>query len=157
MLSAVHADRARVAELAAAIPMLERSLSALRDEKTRLQARLDAVKYPVLTLPNEIVSEIFFHFLPVYPLCPPFVGTLSPTTLTHICRRWREIALAASVLWSALSFSGRKLPEHVGPRCEPTLLRELRISEIRMRRSMSRPLSIAIDDHLLSSWSLRPP
>ncbi|KAJ7648659.1 hypothetical protein DFH06DRAFT_1476158 [Mycena polygramma] len=146
MLSPVHGDRARVAELAAEIPMLERSLSALRDEKMRVQARLDAVKYPVLTLPNEIVSEIFFHFLPVYPLYPPFVGILSPTTLTHICRRWREIALATPILWSIMFFSGRKLPEHVGPRCEPALVRELRISDIWMRRSLPRPLSIAIDD-----------
>ncbi|KAJ7931906.1 hypothetical protein B0H13DRAFT_1593795, partial [Mycena leptocephala] len=55
-------------------------------------------------LPNEIVAEIFIHFLPVYPLCPPSSGILSPTVLTHICRKWREIALGIPALWQALRF-----------------------------------------------------
>ncbi|KAJ6504124.1 hypothetical protein C8R47DRAFT_177927 [Mycena vitilis] len=56
------------------------------------------------TLPNEITSEIFLHFLPVYPRCPPLTGNLSPTCLTHICRRWREIALTTPALWRAMPF-----------------------------------------------------
>ncbi|KAJ7436699.1 hypothetical protein FB451DRAFT_1307044 [Mycena latifolia] len=69
----------------------------------RTQERLDSYAYPVLTLPNETVSEIFVRFLPVYPLCPPQTGLLSPTVLTHICRKWREIALATPALWRAIS------------------------------------------------------
>ncbi|KAJ7641164.1 hypothetical protein FB45DRAFT_712335, partial [Roridomyces roridus] len=57
---------------------------------------------PVLTLPNEITSEIFVHFLPPYPVCPPMTGLDSPTSLTHICRQWREIALATPKLWRAI-------------------------------------------------------
>ncbi|KAJ7107175.1 hypothetical protein C8R43DRAFT_1114284 [Mycena crocata] len=60
--------------------------------------------YPVLTLPNEITSEIFIHFLPTYPLCPPPTGLLSPTLLTHICSRWRQIALSTPALWRAFSW-----------------------------------------------------
>jgi hypothetical protein len=59
--------------------------------------------HPILTLPNEIVSEIFVHFLPVYPKCPPPTGLLSPYLLCHICRRWRDIALATPALWRAIS------------------------------------------------------
>jgi hypothetical protein len=33
------------------------------------------------------VSEIFIHTLPVHPRCPPLTGILSPTNLTHICRK----------------------------------------------------------------------
>ncbi|KAJ7727232.1 hypothetical protein B0H16DRAFT_259365 [Mycena metata] len=58
---------------------------------------------PVLTLPTEIVVEIFIHFLPVYPRCPPLGGLKSPTILTQICRDWREIALATCRLWRAMS------------------------------------------------------
>ncbi|KAJ7882301.1 hypothetical protein B0H13DRAFT_1629544, partial [Mycena leptocephala] len=99
MLSALAADRARVADIEARILELERSLAALRLQKTVVQERLDSYKYPVLRLPNEIVSEIFTHFLPIYPLCPPVAGLLSPTVLTHICRKWREIALTTPDLW----------------------------------------------------------
>ncbi|KAJ6478073.1 hypothetical protein C8R47DRAFT_1051312 [Mycena vitilis] len=141
MISPVDADRARVVELAAEITMLELSLSALRDERMRVQARLDAVKYPVLTLPNEIVSEIFVHFLPFYPLCPPFVGMLSPTILTQICRRWREIALATPDLWRAMAFLGRKA----------IIDRHLQISTMWLKRSRNRPLSIIIHDRC---WSI---
>ncbi|KAJ7871612.1 hypothetical protein B0H13DRAFT_2554411 [Mycena leptocephala] len=84
MLSGLEADRTRIADLDAQISDLERSLSALREEKNLAQERLDSYKYPVLTLPNEIVSNIFVHFLPAYPEYPPLAGLLSPTLLTHI-------------------------------------------------------------------------
>jgi len=105
MLSALAADRARVADFDTQILVLERALSALRVERAIAQSRLDSYKYPVLTLPTEIVAEIFVQFLPVYPLCPPSTGLLSPTLLTQICGRWREIALETPMLWRAISLS----------------------------------------------------
>ncbi|KAJ7020265.1 hypothetical protein C8F04DRAFT_304434 [Mycena alexandri] len=80
----------------------ERSFLALQNHQTLIQQPPDSYKYPVLTLPNEIICEIFLQFLPVYPECPPWVGTLSPTSLTHICRQWRDIALATPTLWRAM-------------------------------------------------------
>ncbi|KAJ7620629.1 hypothetical protein DFH06DRAFT_1233748 [Mycena polygramma] len=145
MLSPVHADRARVAELAAEITLLELCPSESRNENIRVQARLDAVKYPVLTLPTEIVAEIFLHFLPVYPLCPPLAGIFSPTILTYICRHWREIALSTPILWRAMAFFGdTKLPLTSRSDFDNTLARELQISDIWLRRSRHYPLSIAL-------------
>jgi len=110
MLDALAADRARVTALEAQIMDLERSLAALQLERTLVQERLDSYKYPVLTLPNEIVSEIFIHFLPIYPICPPLGGLFSPTTLTQICRKWREIAQTTPALWKAISLSFNGIP-----------------------------------------------
>ncbi|KAJ7038891.1 hypothetical protein C8F04DRAFT_331292 [Mycena alexandri] len=104
MSSILEAERIRVAEWDAQIMDLERALSAARAQRALIQKRLDSYKYPVLTLPTEMVSEIFVHFLPVYPECPPFDGILSPTNLTHICRKWREVALATPRLWRAIRF-----------------------------------------------------
>ncbi|KAJ6481831.1 hypothetical protein C8R45DRAFT_313124 [Mycena sanguinolenta] len=127
MLGHLEADRARVAELEARILDLRHSIAELRAEKVIAQERLDArvaecsiaelrtekaiaqhcldsYKYPVLTLPDEIISEIFLHFLPSYPICPPFVGPLSPISLTHICHRWRAVALATPTFWKAIEF-----------------------------------------------------
>ncbi|KAJ6481851.1 hypothetical protein C8R45DRAFT_313452 [Mycena sanguinolenta] len=127
MLGHLEADRARVAELEARIFALERSIAELRaensiaqerldprvaecsiaelrTEKAIAQQRLDSYKYPVLTLPDEIMSEISVRFLPSYPICPPFVGPLSPISLTHICHRWRAVALATPTLWKAIEF-----------------------------------------------------
>ncbi|KAJ7903857.1 hypothetical protein B0H13DRAFT_751156 [Mycena leptocephala] len=102
MLATLEADRTRLANIEAKIQDIKRSLDALCAEKTLVQSQLNSYKYPVLTLPNEIVSEIFVHFLPTYPQCPPLTGILSPTSLTHICRKWREVALTTPALWRAI-------------------------------------------------------
>jgi hypothetical protein len=135
MLDALKADRSRLVDLAAQILDLERSLSALRVEQTLAQGRLDAYKYPILTLPNEIASEIFIHFLPIYPAPPPLTGIHSPTFLTRICRTWREIALATPELWRSIDI-----------RVMPFRYRERDISEAWANRSKTCPLSINIDD-----------
>ncbi|KAK6977953.1 F-box domain-containing protein, partial [Favolaschia claudopus] len=107
----MEADRALLAQNEAHIrdiqslpPDLQRSqsLSELHEAKAVIQNRLDAFIYPVLTLPNEVVSEIFIQFLPAYPKPPPLVGTSSPTLLTHICQKWRAIALATPKLWRVI-------------------------------------------------------
>ncbi|KAK7052181.1 F-box domain-containing protein [Favolaschia claudopus] len=116
MLQSLELDRVLVAETDAQIREIESQMSKLEEQLTALKdsiyvlratkelakQRLDSYKYPVLTLPNEIVSEIFLHFLPTYPKTSPLLGRLSPTTLTHICHRWREIALTTPALWRAI-------------------------------------------------------
>ncbi|KAJ7670189.1 hypothetical protein DFH06DRAFT_1321185 [Mycena polygramma] len=100
------AYRARVNELDAQIREVQRTLSALRTEKASALEQLAAYKYPVLTLPNEIVSEIFSHFVPPASSPPPLRGDLSPTILTTICKKWGRIALTTPALWKAITFSG---------------------------------------------------
>ncbi|KAJ7161199.1 hypothetical protein C8R46DRAFT_1285293 [Mycena filopes] len=104
-MSTLDTERNRAAELDAQILDLECALSALRAQRILVQEQLDSYKYPVLTLPNEIVSEMFVHFLPIYPECPPLTGILSPTNLTGICRKLREVALATPALWRAIRLS----------------------------------------------------
>ncbi|KAJ7149291.1 hypothetical protein C8R43DRAFT_1193044 [Mycena crocata] len=54
---------------------------------------------------DEITSEIFIHFLPVYLISPPVRGLFSPIILTHICHQWREIALTTPALWRAINLN----------------------------------------------------
>ncbi|KAJ7866321.1 hypothetical protein B0H13DRAFT_2281454 [Mycena leptocephala] len=138
MLSGLEADRTRIADLDAQISHLECSLSALREEKTLAQERLDSYKYPVLTLPNEIVSDIFMHFLPTWPYShfPPLTGLFSPTLLTHICRRWREIALGTPALWTAIGSSRDGVPSEI----------KAHIFDLWLKRSRLSPLSVQIVD-----------
>ncbi|KAJ6537680.1 hypothetical protein B0H19DRAFT_1240434 [Mycena capillaripes] len=142
-MSILEADRARIAAIDTHIIIsLEysdcelESLSALQGEQAALHERLASYKYPVLTLPNEIVSKFFAHFLPIYPLCPNLTGTLSPTNLTHICRLWREIAVATPELWRAIGFSDK------GVRSE----HKIYLSNLWLSRSGALPLSIDIDE-----------
>ncbi|KAJ7150453.1 hypothetical protein C8R43DRAFT_1005895 [Mycena crocata] len=133
----LEADRTRLEEVEAEILALERMLDGLRTERSSIKGRLDAYKYPVLTLPTEIVSEIFLQFLPAYPDCPSMTGLFSPTILTHICRKWREIALGTPVLWRAISLP--IVAEHED---------RVHIIDSWLERSRSLPVSVEID-HVL--------
>ncbi|KAJ7507069.1 hypothetical protein B0H11DRAFT_1970085 [Mycena galericulata] len=129
------ADRAQISNIDAQILKLKRSLQSLREEKAFIQGRLDAYTYPVLTLPNEIVSEIFIHFLPKYPKRPPVIGLRSPTLLCQICRKWRHIALSTPALWRAIRaiwFSQSRVEK------------ERDLFETSLKLSGSCPLSIAL-------------
>ncbi|KAJ7074034.1 hypothetical protein C8F01DRAFT_6492 [Mycena amicta] len=70
---------------------------------SRFSELQEPISYPVMTLPNEIVSEIFIQYLPHYPACPPLLGDGSPTKLGQICRHWREVAHATPMLWRAMT------------------------------------------------------
>ncbi|KAK7008209.1 F-box domain-containing protein [Favolaschia claudopus] len=136
-MSALQASREQLASLDAQIADLERRLVALHHEKCLVQDELDAYKYPVLNLPNEIVSEIFSQTLPPYPICPPISGTLSPTHLTHICSKWREIALSNPQLWRAIRVSFWYNPIVISRRTE--------LVETWIGRACYGPLSIELD------------
>ncbi|KAK7050512.1 F-box domain-containing protein [Favolaschia claudopus] len=154
MLQHLELDRALVAEMDAQIHeieaeiskfQVEEQLTALKDSisvlhasKELAQQRLDSYQYPVLTLPNEIIAEIFLHFLPTYPEPPPFFGKLSPTTLTHICHQWRETALATPALWRAIRID-HKTWKLSGEEA-------VSLSTARLKRSGSLPLSVRASD-----------
>ncbi|KAF8207692.1 hypothetical protein K438DRAFT_1755126 [Mycena galopus ATCC 62051] len=112
--------------------------ATLRLEQALAQQRLQSYIYPVLTLPPEIVSEIFIHIIPQYPCCPPLTGTLSPTSLTHICRKWRAIALSTPALWRAIQLSLDSLPVEG----------QVHISDQWLKRSGSCRFSIQLDGYL---------
>ncbi|KAJ6468684.1 hypothetical protein C8R47DRAFT_1151337 [Mycena vitilis] len=133
MLVALEADRVQIAELQTQIVQLERALAQLRLNQSVVQHRLDSYRYPVLTLPNELVCEIFMRVLPPYPDFPQLIGRFSPTPLTQICRRWRDIALGTAELWSALSSFDDTQEDW-----------ELHIFELWLKRSRHCPLSIRL-------------
>ncbi|KAF7376704.1 WD40 repeat-like protein [Mycena sanguinolenta] len=144
MLESMKADRALLLDSEPQILDRERSPSALSTERALAQERLDAYKYPVLTIPNEITSEIFIRFLPIYPDAPPLTGPESPTTLTHVCRQWREVALATPALWRAMRLDYKPRTQGYTPMKAYAPIQYL--SDAWIRRSGSCPLSIEIHD-----------
>ncbi|KAF7340282.1 F-box domain-containing protein [Mycena venus] len=124
VLTAFAAERSRDAEIDAKTLELRGSLSALRERRNSYSR--------VWSLPNEIITEIFIHSLPNYPLCPPLSGSYSPTRLTQICREWRKIAVGTPALWRAVSFT-YSIP----------FAYQLCLCRIWLARSCSVPLSLA--------------
>ncbi|KAJ6605070.1 hypothetical protein B0H10DRAFT_607812 [Mycena sp. CBHHK59/15] len=105
--SVLRDARARIAELDYQISALESEIRGMRSEQKKLHKTLDGYIYPVVTLPNEVTSEIFVHFPPVFPKRPPPTGLFSPTLLGQICRKWREIAFSTPSIWRAVALDLR--------------------------------------------------
>ncbi|KAJ7608227.1 hypothetical protein FB45DRAFT_1067598 [Roridomyces roridus] len=91
----------------------------------------------MLTLPSEITSEIFTHFLPPYPQRPPLAGPHFPWSLLQICRQWRDVALTIPTLWSTMKLyvDDSALQQHA---------LQLHVLDLCMERSRHHPLSIAL-------------
>ncbi|KAJ7641232.1 hypothetical protein FB45DRAFT_1124812 [Roridomyces roridus] len=137
------ADRALIVQLDTEIHELRERIHLLQKARELQQKRLDTYTYPVLTLPHEIVSKIFVYTLPPYPDCPPLTSSLSPTSLTHICRHWREMTLAMPYLWRAIPLGYFGDASHE---------RQTRVLESWMDRAGGCPLSIEIKPSVVSTW-----
>ncbi|KAJ7162899.1 hypothetical protein C8R46DRAFT_330701 [Mycena filopes] len=106
-------------------------------------------KYPVLTLPPELVSEIFVSFLPSYPEIPPQFGPLSPLFLCQICRRWRAIAISTPDLWRAIPLG----VSDISSKEELDTDAQFEIADTWLARSATRPLSIRLIGSISDPYS----
>ncbi|KAJ6505698.1 hypothetical protein C8R47DRAFT_1102234 [Mycena vitilis] len=88
--------RSRRAAIQAQIAALEYEMSILRKEDEGVLQELAGVVYPFLTLPNEITSAIFTHYV------DNGRRRQSPLCLASVCRLWRALRLALSnrSLWT---------------------------------------------------------
>ncbi|KAJ7644516.1 hypothetical protein FB45DRAFT_824691, partial [Roridomyces roridus] len=97
--------RARLKEIQQQISTLEAQMASLRSEEEAVARELAAIVYPVLTLPNDVVSEIFIQYVHGVPKS-------SPLGLLWVCRSWREVALFTCRLWTRLWRFGDELEQH---------------------------------------------
>ncbi|KAJ6457768.1 hypothetical protein C8R47DRAFT_168871 [Mycena vitilis] len=154
--AALAADRGLILDIEAQILKLEASLVVLKQQKKSAQDRLDVYIYPVLTLPNEIASEIFVHVLPTHPEYPAPIGPLSPYLLCHICQKWRDIAFATPGLWRAISLPMSKTMSLLPLRNTVSFQQQLRLLKTWLKRSGSCLLSIELKSAAVESSQLAP-
>ncbi|KAJ7094374.1 hypothetical protein C8R44DRAFT_749557 [Mycena epipterygia] len=121
-MSVANADlRTRLAEVDALISQTRQRLQELEDIRRPIQCQLDGVVYPVLTLPDEITSEIFFQCLPPSPVFSELEfqtqfgpdALEAPLLLLHVCSEWRSIAIATPSLWVCLHLDLGELPDYL--------------------------------------------
>ncbi|KAJ7262990.1 hypothetical protein C8J57DRAFT_1719209, partial [Mycena rebaudengoi] len=92
-------------ELRAQLERIREEEAALYTKRQSILRRLDAVVYPVLTLPSDITAEIFMHYIgdPIiendrHDALNPY----SPLLLASVCKAWRSVALYFPRLWATL-------------------------------------------------------
>ncbi|KAF7317820.1 F-box domain-containing protein [Mycena kentingensis (nom. inval.)] len=127
-------DRTRLATL-------DSLLADLRAERQQIRDRLDAIVYPVLTIPNEIISEIFLQYIPtgIYPgRCLLRGDHSSPMTLAQVCRRWRAISHGTPTLWRALDLQDFNIPRRAA-----SVGAQLSATRSWLQRAAALPLSLA--------------
>ncbi|KAK7018410.1 hypothetical protein R3P38DRAFT_2982623 [Favolaschia claudopus] len=123
----IAAARIRLAEL-------DTLINSLIVERQNLRDTLDAVIYPVSSLPPEILSHIFVRCLS----SKRPAKHLAPLLLTQICRLWREIALATPELWQAVALNARRdMVAHAHQNPE-------RLLEMWLDRSATLPLTLSL-------------
>ncbi|KAJ7804753.1 hypothetical protein B0H14DRAFT_3773574 [Mycena olivaceomarginata] len=99
--SSPSVQRARLAEIQSEIQRHKLCIEALELEERELDSNLKLIIYPVLTLPSEIVSQIFLQCLPAHNRIRPSPRK-APLVLAQICRYWRQIALSTGRLWRSI-------------------------------------------------------
>ncbi|KAK7021246.1 F-box domain-containing protein [Favolaschia claudopus] len=111
-------------------------LQRLENRRRDILVDINALESPILDLPAEIVCEIFLRCL-LHPHVVPRAHD-APILLTHVCRRWREIALSFPGLWTSISVSA--VLTHIGPQSEGLL----NMLEAWLIRSASNLLSVSV-------------
>ncbi|KAJ6496846.1 hypothetical protein DFH09DRAFT_1376339 [Mycena vulgaris] len=86
--------RSRLIGIEAKMADLESQLAFLRVEREGVLDSLHCIIYPVLTLPPEVIAEIFLHYVDI----PAF--RYKALRLAGVCRVWRAIALSTHALWN---------------------------------------------------------
>ncbi|KAJ7639370.1 hypothetical protein FB45DRAFT_425602 [Roridomyces roridus] len=139
MLPANAALRSQVSQLTLNIAVAKARLADMKAELVRAQRQLDSITYPVLSLPTEIVSEIFICCLPT-PNTRQWTRRVdgidskqAPLLLSQICCQWRRIALSTSALWKRLDINLRRRQR-----------RACIITETWLERAHSSPLSVRL-------------
>ncbi|KAJ6492039.1 hypothetical protein C8R45DRAFT_990271 [Mycena sanguinolenta] len=74
-------------------PLRKRSMPPHRFLNLRGRSDIDR-------LPNELLSTIFMFAIEQHCHDEPTPFTTSPTTISHICHRWRQVALETGSLWT---------------------------------------------------------
>ncbi|KLO15768.1 hypothetical protein SCHPADRAFT_248814 [Schizopora paradoxa] len=108
-------------------------------------------------LPVEVLTDAFTYLLPKSLVIDDAIGAhaLKPDcclhrrrkhddiiNISHVCRPWRSICLAAPSLWNLLWITDE---DHFTPRTEEFI-----------RRSANMPLEVAVRDELRRNWRLFP-
>ncbi|KAJ6462137.1 hypothetical protein C8R45DRAFT_528990, partial [Mycena sanguinolenta] len=95
------AERDRLARVEAQISHLQVHIDVLRRERAQLQKNLETIVYPILTIPDEVSSQIFLLCLPADGRVRPSPCS-APLSLAQICSHFRRICLSTQGLWHSL-------------------------------------------------------
>ncbi|KAF9026804.1 hypothetical protein BDZ89DRAFT_830236 [Hymenopellis radicata] len=99
------------------------------------------------TLPLEIWSEIFLHMLSSTSTSNAFDASGSIWKLSHVCQRWRNIALSLHSCWSTMDICFPEAAQHEG---------DVQRLEAVIQRSRQGLLDVSLSDHVSDTQTSNP-
>ncbi|KAF8146490.1 hypothetical protein K438DRAFT_1944552 [Mycena galopus ATCC 62051] len=84
---------------------IEAQITLLTAERKTIQQKIQSITYPVLSLPFEVISDIFIQCLPdlqhadpIFKFSPQKLPI--PLLLSQICKAWKDVVLDTPKLWA---------------------------------------------------------
>ncbi|KAF8992391.1 hypothetical protein BDZ89DRAFT_1030747 [Hymenopellis radicata] len=109
-------------DLDAKIAQATETLNHLKEARMAAESHLEDAKaliHPIRSIPNEVLAEIFMHSIPSWETGGVVVDSLNPNTppwtLTHVCRRWRELAISLPQIWAYIYLDFDRHAKHITP------------------------------------------
>ncbi|KAJ7890397.1 hypothetical protein B0H13DRAFT_2666014 [Mycena leptocephala] len=99
-MTTAYTLRSRLVAIEQRIAALESELALQRSRHVAVSNLLQAVIYPILTLPSEIAAQIFLSYL-------NSSDKRGPLLVASICQVWRAVALATPALWTNFDYYGQ--------------------------------------------------
>ncbi|KAI0032083.1 hypothetical protein K488DRAFT_70893 [Vararia minispora EC-137] len=91
--------RAHEEQVSSMLSEIVKKRRALEDER----AQLEESKVAINRLPNELLVQIYHHILDASPPIDSDIRVDSiPLRLSHVCRRWRDVAIGTPRLWQRI-------------------------------------------------------
>jgi len=126
----------------AQINRLHSALTSITLKRDTLRSKVFALRSSsALQLPTELWQHVFRFCLDVFPVISTSSTNLAPILLTHVCRRWRSIALDTPELWSSLHIV---IPKPTSFRLAAKCAGIRRATHAFLERSRDVPLSISL-------------
>ncbi|KAF7964874.1 hypothetical protein HWV62_10058 [Athelia sp. TMB] len=144
-LSQVGSDLAVLDDALAHITYIQTRLSEKRNALQVFSNKLKALVSLIRIVPPEIFAEIFSYLKGDYRDKAPAQARTETLLPTHVCQRWREIALSTPTLWNNIYINGGSVPKSVRDS-------EVECTSAWLSRAKDCPLSINL--RRSKSWSL---
>lgn len=109
------------------IARIESVLDALRSQRSRDMTRIQSYREalaPHRKLPSELLGEIFAYATPMILLPTKEYMREAPWNITHVCSKWRNIALATPAIWDDISLV-HNVPNTIYNRSTPSPVRSV--------------------------------
>ncbi|KAF9023481.1 hypothetical protein BDZ89DRAFT_156779 [Hymenopellis radicata] len=139
ILPTVSDDISSIESKVASLREVIRSMGEERERLVNIQKRYNNLISLHRALPSEILSEVFLYTLASYSYSNAFDASGTIWQLSHVCQRWRNVALSLHSFWSTMEIRFPKAAQQEA---------DVQRLETVLQRSLQGPLDVFLSEDL---------